>query len=63
WLDNKHAVFGHVVEGQDVVNAIQQGDKINHIKIIRKGKAVKKYDPAAVFKSFEDKGDVKRQGK
>lgn len=63
WLDGKHAVFGHVVEGQDVVNAIAQGDTINHIKIIRKGKAVKKYDPAAVFKTYEDKGDVKRQSK
>jgi peptidyl-prolyl cis-trans isomerase B (cyclophilin B) len=27
-LDNKHTVFGKVVEGQDFVNAIQQGDKI-----------------------------------
>ncbi len=63
WLDNKHAVFGHVVEGQDVVNAIAQGDTINHIKIIRKGKAVKKYDPAAVFKTYEEKGDVKREAK
>ena len=61
WLDNKHAVFGHVVEGQDVVNSIAQGDMINHIKIIRKGKAVKKYDPAAIFKEYEEKGDVKRK--
>ncbi len=60
WLDGKHAVFGHVVEGQDVVNLIVQGDVIKHIKIIRKGKAVKKYDPAIVFKEFETKGDVKR---
>ncbi|MCB0353101.1 MAG: peptidylprolyl isomerase [Bdellovibrionales bacterium] len=28
WLDNKHTVFGKVKAGQDVVDAIQQGDKI-----------------------------------
>jgi peptidyl-prolyl cis-trans isomerase B (cyclophilin B) len=28
WLDGKHTVFGKVTKGQDVVNAIVQGDKI-----------------------------------
>jgi len=37
WLDGKHTVFGRVVEGQDVVNAIKQGDKIRNITIIRNG--------------------------
>jgi peptidylprolyl isomerase len=37
WLDGKHTVFGRVVEGQDVVNAIRQGDKIKSITIIRNG--------------------------
>ena len=27
-LNNKHTIFGHVVSGQDVVNAIRNGDKI-----------------------------------
>jgi peptidyl-prolyl cis-trans isomerase B (cyclophilin B) len=28
YLDPKHTVFGQVIKGQDVVNAIKQGDKI-----------------------------------
>lgn len=33
WLDGKHAVFGEVTKGQDVVNAIAKGDKIESIEI------------------------------
>lgn len=33
WLDGKHTVFGKVRSGQDVVNAIKQGDKLNSVKI------------------------------
>ncbi len=33
WLDGKHSVFGRVVEGQDVVDSIKQGDKITSITI------------------------------
>lgn len=35
WLDGKHAVFGQIMgDGQKVVNAIQQGDKIESITIL-----------------------------
>ena len=37
WLDGKHAVFGHVVSGQDVVNKIAGGDALNSVEIIRVG--------------------------
>ena len=37
WLDGRHTVFGRVVEGQDVVNAVQQGDTIDEVKILRIG--------------------------
>lgn len=33
WLNGKHTVFGQVRSGQDVVNAIQQGDKLNSVSI------------------------------
>lgn len=33
-LDGKHTVFGEVTKGQDVVNAIRQGDKIKSIEVL-----------------------------
>ena len=33
WLDGKHTVFGQVITGQDVVNAIKQGDTIKSVTI------------------------------
>ena len=37
WLDGKHTVFGEVIEGQSVVDAVAQGDTIEKIEIIRVG--------------------------
>ncbi len=33
WLDGKHTVFGKVLEGLEVVDAIRQGDGIKSVKI------------------------------
>src|SRR5205823_5463301 len=46
-LDGRHTVFGHVVEGQDVVSKIVNGDAIKSVKIIRVG------DKAKAFKGDE----------
>ena len=34
WLNGKHTVFGQVTSGQDVVNAIRQGDELTSVKIV-----------------------------
>ena len=47
WLDGKHTVFGHVVIGQDVVNAIEQGDVIKAVNIIREGEKAKAFQADA----------------
>jgi cyclophilin family peptidyl-prolyl cis-trans isomerase len=49
WLDGKHTIFGHVIVGQDIVDAIVQGDSIEKVKIIRKGKPAKKFDALKTF--------------
>ena len=36
WLDGKHTVFGRVTEGQDVVDAIKQGDRMDKVEILGK---------------------------
>ncbi len=66
WLDGKHTVFGHVVNGQEVVDAIKQGDKINTIEIIRVGSKAKTFqtDQQAFDKllaNFEKEKQKKQQ--
>lgn len=53
WLDNKHTVFGKVIEGQDVVDAIQQNDKIETLEIIRLGDDAKQWNAVEAFRTFE----------
>lgn len=33
WLDGKHSVFGRVIQGQEVVDAIEQGDKMQSVTV------------------------------
>lgn len=52
WLDGKHTVFGNVVTGQDVVNAIKQDDLINKMTIVRKGAEAMKFDASKTFADY-----------
>ena len=56
WLDGKHTVFGHVVEGQEVVNKIAKGDTITKIKIVRIGEKAKAFKgDESAFQKFSKK--------
>lgn len=52
WLTGKHTIFGQVIKGQDIVNAIKQDDVINKITIIRKGADAKKFDATKIFADY-----------
>ena len=45
WLNGKHTIFGQVVnaDSQNVVNAVQQGDKIVKVTIVRQGADAEKF--------------------
>ena len=53
WLDNKHTVFGNVVEGQDIVDAVAQGDTLESIEIVRVGEEAEKWNAVEAFRTFE----------
>ena len=49
WLDGKHSVFGYVVEGQDIVDAVAQGDNLESVEIIRVGDEAQKWNAIEAF--------------
>ena len=53
WLDGKHTVFGKVVEGQDVVDTVAQGDVIESLEIVKVGGAAESFNAIEAFRTFE----------
>jgi len=61
WLDNKHTVFGNVVEGQQVVDQIAQGDSINSLEIVRIGSEAEAWNAVEAFTAFESSHENRLQ--
>lgn len=55
FLNGKHAIFGEVIEGMDIVKTIAVSDKINSVKIEKKGANAKAFDPVKVFNDYYKK--------
>lgn len=63
WLDGKHTVFGHVIQGQAVVDSIKGNDVLKHLVILRKGKEAEAFDAAKVFEFEKANAGAKAEAK
>lgn len=61
WLDGKHTVFGKVVSGMEVVNAIEQNDVMTKVTIVRKGTEAKKFNAVKVFTAANEADKIAAQ--
>ena len=60
WLNYKHTIFGEVLEGQDVVNKVAQGDSIKSLTIVRQGKDAEAFKVTqASFDALKAEGSKK----
>ena len=61
WLDNKHTVFGNVIEGQNIVDTIAQGDSILKVDILRVGNKAESWNAEESFRNFESSREKRLQ--
>ena len=62
WLDGVHTVFGKIVDGQEIVDKVEQGDSIINIKIIREGSSAKRFNAPKIFSNhFKEEEKRKKE--
>jgi len=61
WLDNKHTIFGKVIDGISVVNTIKQGDKIIKLTISRVGDKAEGFDSLDSFNQFNNQKEEREK--
>jgi len=61
WLDNKHTVFGKVIDGISIVNTIKQGDKILKLEIVKVGNKAESFDSLNSFIDFNNQKEERER--
>jgi FKBP-type peptidyl-prolyl cis-trans isomerase len=61
WLDNKHTIFGKVIDGISVVNTIKQGDKILKLEIVKVGNKAESFDSLNSFIDFNNQKEEREK--
>ncbi len=62
WLNGKHTIFGQVIEGQDIVDSIAQGDKITTLTITAVGQSATAFEAACTQATFDKMLNDLQQG-
>ncbi len=64
WLDNKHSVFGQVISTLDALSSVKQGDIMEQVVILPKGKEAQSFFDNVTWSSFENSlEDAKEQAR
>ncbi len=62
WLDGVHTVFGKVIEGQEIIDKVEQGDSIINIEIIREGSSARRFNAPKIFSNhFKEEEKRKKE--